>query len=134
MGAHTVKKDFSDWMELKHLIQHLSKRPRGYAQREIWWTSIGMNLGFEEDGKGVKHSRPVLIVRGFSKELFWGIPLSTTRNRGTYYHAFKIRGKTSVALLSQMRTFDTVRLRTRYGMVSEREFNTIKAKMHAILD
>lgn len=128
-----MRKDFTDWMELKSSINNSYKRPSGYRQQEVWWVSIGTNVGFEEDGKGIKYSRPVLIVRGFSKELFWGIPLSTTKNRGKYYYEFKVNGKPSVALLSQLRPFDTLRLITRYGSVAEDDFKVIKVRLHEIM-
>ena len=126
-------KDFTEWMALKTTLQNRNKRRFGYNEGEIWWNSIGKNLGFEEDGKGIEYSRPVLILRGFSKELFWGIPLSTTKNRGKYYYAFTLHGKTSIALLSQLRTFDTLRLAKRYGKVGPNTFKVIKMRVHTIL-
>jgi len=126
-------KDFREWMKLKTSLQNAEKRPRGYVQGEVWWTSVGENLGYEEDGKGNKYSRPVLIVRGFSKELLWAVPLSTTKNRGKYYHVFVVNGRTNVALLSQLRTLDTLRLRTKYGSASSRDFAIIKSKLRDFL-
>lgn len=128
-----MKKDFENWTKLKKSINNSYRRPSGYAQQEVWWVSIGTNVGFEEDGKGLRYSRPVLVIRGFSRELFWGIPLSTTKNRGTYYYAFDLQGKTSVALLSQLRPFDTLRLITKYGVINDDDFITIKKRIHDIL-
>lgn len=128
-----MKKDFTDWMEIKQRIQNSYNRPGGYAQQDIWWVSIGANVGFEEDGNGYRYSRPVLIVKGFSRELFWGIPLSTTSNRGKYYYEFNLKGKTSVALLSQLRPFDTLRLITKYAVIGDDDFMVINKKLHDIL-
>ena len=121
-------------MALKDSIHNSGKRPAGYKTREVWWVSVGKNVGFEEDGKGDFHNRPVLIIRGFSKELFFGVPLSTTDNRGKYYHDFMLNGKVSVALLSQMRAFDTLRLISKYGFINIQDFNNIKKKITAIIE
>lgn len=63
-------KDFGGWIKLKEQINEGGNRPPSYKERQIWWMSVGVNIGFEEDGKGTQYSRPVLIVKGFNKELF----------------------------------------------------------------
>lgn len=128
------KKDFKDWMVLKQSLHNSCSRPTWYKPREIWWVSIGKNIGFEEDGKGRYYNRPVLILHGFSKEFFLGIPLSHTKNRGKYYHDFVLNGEVSVALLSQIRAFDTIRLISKRGMMSIQDFSNIKKKIHYIID
>ncbi len=128
-----MNKNFNGWMTLKNSIHNSGSRP-GYKTREVWWVSIGRNVGFEEDGKGKFYNRPVLILRGFSKEFFLGIPLSHTSNRGKYYHDFIMNGKVSVALLSQMRAFDTLRLISKCGMISIQDFNNIKKKCITIIN
>ena len=129
-----MKKEFNKWMNLKNSIHNSKSRPVGYKTRDIWWTSIGTNVGFEEDGKGKFYNRPVIVLRGFSKELFLGIPLSHTKNRGKYYHDFIVNGDVSVALLSQIRAFDTLRLISKYGVVSIQDFKNIKQKINIMLD
>jgi mRNA interferase MazF len=128
-----MRKKFNGWMILKDAIHNSDKPSVFYKQREIWWVSIGRNVGFEEDGKGEYYSRPVLVIKGFSKQLFWGVPLSTTKNRGIYYHEFIVNDKTSVALLSQLRTFDTLRLVSKYGTASQRDFDVIKNKIKDLI-
>lgn len=133
MGASMTRKDFIDWTNLKNLIQNTRTRPKGYTEGEVWWASIGINVGFEEDGKGVEYNRPVLIIKGFSKELFWAFPLSTTKNRGKYYYPFELKGKTSVALLSQLRVLDTLRLNKRIGVIKSNDLLEIRVLVHKIL-
>lgn len=128
-----MKKNFTDWMEIKQRIQNSYERPHDYTQGEVWWVSIGKNVGFEEDGKGREFNRPVLILKGFSKDLFWGIPLSTTKKRGKYYYEFSLKDRVSVALLSQLRTFDTLRLLNKVGVIRSGDLNAIKSKLHEIL-
>jgi mRNA-degrading endonuclease toxin of MazEF toxin-antitoxin module len=61
--------------------------------------------------------------------------LSTTEKRGKYYHPFTIGDKTSVALLSQIRTMDSSRLGSggKIGVISRQELEVIKHKVRNIL-
>jgi mRNA interferase MazF len=107
---------------------------RGYKVGQIWWCSVGENVGHEEDGKGADFARPVLVVAGYSRRLFIGVPLSTTKNRGTHYHAFVADdGQESVALLMQIRAFDTARLRNRKTVIHKDELAKITDKIKRLL-
>ena len=119
-------KRFRAWHKLKVKINLSSNIPAGYKERDIWWVSIGHNIGIEEDGKGDMFNRPVLVVKGFSRYQFWGLPLSATGKEGKYYHKFVVNGKVSTALLSQLRVYDTRRLISKYGMLNVKDFNIIK--------
>lgn len=126
-------KRFRAWHKLKYRMNFSTSVPAGYKERDIWWVSIGHNVGTEEDGKGEMFNRPVLIVRGFSRYQFWGVPLSTTEKTGIYYHQFVVNGKVSTALLSQLRVYDTRRLISKYGMASASDFQTVKEQIKAFL-
>lgn len=126
-------KRFRAWHSLKIKINLSNNIPNGYKERDIWWVSVGHNVGIEEDGKGGDFSRPVLIVKGFSKYQFWGVPLSTTKKTGIYYHPFMACGNVSTALLSQLRVYDTRRLINKYGVVGVKDFATIKKKLQGFL-
>ena len=45
-----MEKDFQGWHQLKININESKKLPT-FNEREIWWCSIGTNIGFEMDGK-----------------------------------------------------------------------------------
>lgn len=124
-----MQKDFIAWHAVKAAI-HSKTKTVGYKEREVWWFALGHNVGCEEDGKGTDFTRPVLIVRGFSSALFWGLPLSTTNKRGIYYYPFtNAKGTTSVALLSQLRAFDTKRLIVKQEMINATDFAAIKRSL-----
>ena len=70
---------------------------------------------------------PVLILKVFNRRFCYVIPLSKTEKRGKYYYAFDGKtGKKSVALLSQIRAVDSVRLRDKIGMTNKKDFEEIK--------
>ena len=126
-------KDFQAWTAGKEAHEAASPPPY-FKEREVWWAALGVNIGYEEDGKGPDFSRPVLIVRKFGS-LFYAVPLSTTDRRGPFYHPFAYRpGRgESVALLSQLRALDSRRLLHKDGTVSQADFEAIRAALAALL-
>jgi mRNA interferase MazF len=121
-------------MPVKSSIHNSVNRPLGFKKRDIWYASVGENVGFEEDGKGKKFVRPVLILKVFGSQLCFVIPLSTTDKRGIFYHPFDAKtGKISVALLSQARTLDTARFHHKIGRVGSEDFAEIKKQLKELL-
>ncbi len=122
------------WNHIKKKLHNSSMLPKRYTEGEVWWTCLGCNIGYEEDGKGKEFSRPVIIIKGFSKSVIWTVPLSTTSKRGKYYMDFKLRDSgTSVALLSQLRVLDTKRLLKSIGIVDKRTLSILKLKLRQLL-
>ena len=54
-------KDFDGWIVKKKEYHYRDSLPPKFKERDIWWVSIGVNIGYEEDGKHEKYLRPVLI-------------------------------------------------------------------------
>jgi mRNA interferase MazF len=125
-------KDFGGWSVAK-LALELSKSERYFYEREIWWVSIGHNIGSEEDGKGASYSRPVLIFRKFNQSLFYGLPLSTTSRTGKYYFGITTLGIDDKVLLTQMRAYDAKRLINKIGVLTSTEHALIKRKFMVII-
>ena len=66
-----MEKDFDRWNINKKRL-HSQNVLHFYHEREIWWCSLGVNIGFEQDGTGKNFDRPVIVVRGFNKKyIFW---------------------------------------------------------------
>lgn len=127
-----MTKDFDKWNEHKKKINR-SSADLYFYEREVWWCSLGVNVGFEQDGKNTYFSRPVLILKKFSKDVFIGVPLSTSKKDGKYYFKFKFGDGESNALLSQVRLFDTKRLLDKLGKLPENLFKEIRQKVKDIL-
>jgi len=91
------KKDFAGWNTLK---QNLDNRQNASVptieEREIWWCSIGINVGDEEDGHNALYNRPVLVVRKFNTRIFWGVAMTTQRSF-LFSSAFKFLQKSTKA-------------------------------------
>lgn|SRR3989344_6932188 len=104
-----MSKDFSKWHAVKTEIEN-EYSEKLFREREIWWCSLGMNVGFEQDGKNERFERPVLVFRKFNKGMFWGIPITSKYKEGKFYFSFNIKNEIMVAILSQMRVLSSKRL------------------------
>ena len=122
-----MKKDFKKWHTKKEFLHHEKERPF-FHERKIWFCMLGLNVGFEQDGSGQEFLRPVLIIKKFNNEVFWGLPLTKTTKRGKYYHQFYIEGKKDIStvVLSQIRLIDAKRLQYKIGDLNEKGFLEIK--------
>ncbi len=56
-------KHFQEWIILKERLELRIDAAPFVNEGEIWWASIGENVGFEISGKSERFSRPVLIFR-----------------------------------------------------------------------
>lgn len=133
-----MKKDFQKWHNKKSHINNIEKRPF-FHEREIWFCYLGANVGFEQDGMGDDFLRPIVIVRKFNNEIFWGIPLTKSKKHANkkaekYYFAFSFMADVkSVAILSQIRLIDARRLSYRLGEIIEKDFFKLIEKLKALL-
>jgi len=123
-----MKKDFDKWNEKKKLVN--SREDRLYFKEgDIWWVNLGINIGFETDGKGEGFERPVLIIKKYNKYSFLAIPLSTSKKRNDYLVSLgEVDNKEAIAVLSQMRNIDSKRLINKIGFVSEVLLGEVKKK------
>jgi mRNA interferase MazF len=71
-----MEKEFDRWNLRKQEIDATSKEIR-FHEREIWWCSIGVNIGSEQHSQTGDFSRPVIIFKKWTPQIFWGIPLTT---------------------------------------------------------
>ncbi len=123
-----MEKQFDQWNEDKKRFEKNLAEVYFY-EREIWWCALGVNIGFEQDGRGDKFLRPILILRKWSDRVFLGIPLTKTKKTGKYYFpltTWGVRDIKSTLILSQVRLLDSNRLVDKIGMVKREEFVEIK--------
>src|ERR1035437_8517372 len=105
-----MEKEFDIWNIQKKEIQKIDHSSINFSEREVWWCSLGKNIGDEEDGKHSLFERPVLILRKFSKHTAIVLPLTTKGKRNLpFYHQLKPENH-SFVILSQVRLVSTKRL------------------------
>lgn len=122
-----MEKDFDGWNKQKREIEY-GVRPPFFKEREIWWTCLGLNIGFEQDGKNVGFKRPVLILKKFNQYIVLGVPLTTLKKEDRY-HVECVCNEDDVfrmAIISQIRLLDAKRFADKIGMVNDKSFLAVK--------
>lgn len=117
-------KGFHSWTILKEQIEFSEKKI--YAnKREIWWCSLGENVGTELCGKNELYERPVLVLKVFNAETIKILPLTSKKRVGKYYVDVSYQTKTSSGSLSQIKTISTKRLSRKIGKITQASFDII---------
>ena len=128
-----MEKHFDQWNQQKKHI-HESEGGKLYHEREMWWCSLGVNVGFEQDGAGVDHQRPVLILRGMSRQTCYVVPLTTSPKRHKYRIPIgQVENQQAVALISQIKLIDTKRLVNKIGFLDQPTFSVIRKAAKELL-
>jgi mRNA-degrading endonuclease toxin of MazEF toxin-antitoxin module len=123
-------KDFNSWIEVKSHLHNKDKAPM-LKEREIWWCSVGVNVGHEMDGKNSKtttkkdFTRPVLVFKKLSHTAFLGIPFTSKDKKGSWFYPLSIKDVESKLIFSQIRSFDSKRLQRRIEQIGSVEFERI---------
>lgn len=127
-----MKKDFLKWNNKKEFLHNDKERPF-FHEGEVWFCSLGINVGFEQDGKGESFLRPIIIIKKFNQESFWSLPLTKHQKKGKYYFSFNLNDKISTAILSQIKLTDGKRLNYKIGNISRNDFIEIKKRLRQLL-
>ena len=119
-------KDFENWNHLKKNIDKNYKPPL-FREREIWWCSIGINIGYEILVKGNSFTRPVLIIKKYSAFSFCGIPMTSKIQKSNHLtYQIDCKDTPSLLLFSQMRILDARRLHKKIEKIGTECFEDVK--------
>jgi mRNA-degrading endonuclease toxin of MazEF toxin-antitoxin module len=119
-----VNKDFDSWNNLKKNI-HLKEVGVFCNVREVWWASIGLNIGSEEDGKNEMFERPVLIIKVFNKSMLRIIPLTSTVRNNSNHVPIRHEGVEGSVILSQLKTISAQRLTRKLCRLPNEDYKAI---------
>ena len=114
-------------------MENIGHATLSFHEREIWWCSIGLNLGDEQDGKNELFERPVLIIKKFNNKICWVLPMTTKQKDGIYYHQLEHDGKIFSVILSQIRLVSVKRFRRFIRKISPHQFEKIQNKLASFL-
>ncbi len=114
-------KEFDVWSKLKTVLDNKPQVPF-VKEREIWWCSLGLNIGSEEDGKNNLFERPVLIIKKYNKDLVKIIPLTSNTQEGVYKKIVSVDGESQGLLISHIRSVSTKRFSDRFGILDKKQF------------
>ncbi|MEK9159763.1 MAG: type II toxin-antitoxin system PemK/MazF family toxin [Patescibacteria group bacterium] len=119
-------KKFLEWIGLKERLHSIVHEAPHVSEGEIWWVSIGENVGAEINGKNYLFSRPAIIFRKLTHGFYFVIPVTTQLRTGTWYVSFSQQGREMTACLQHARSVDHRRLSTRLGELDEVDYKRVK--------
>ncbi len=125
-------KNFDQWNNLKKELQNISKF-KIFDKKEIWWCSLGINVGVEQNGKNKNFERPVLVFRKFNKDSFWALPLTSRDKTGKFYYQIEYKNKKYSIILSQIRLVSSKRLLRRIRKIDNSDFYKIGRKLKKLV-
>ncbi len=127
-------KDFDNWNFKKKQIDNNGEN-KFYHSRDIWWCKLGLNIGYEQDGKDEDFQRPVLIVRGLSKNICIVLPLTTSKEEHKYRVSVGVvDNKEAKAIISQIKVVDTKRFVEKIGVLDRENFSKIIKSIKGLFD
>lgn len=124
-----MEKDFDDWNNLKKLIHKKEINDEfNFHSGDVWWTTLGINIGKEINGKNETFERPVLILKVINKHTLYVLPLTSKDHFTDKYH-FKVNyedGGSGVVVFSQMRVVSSNRLLRKLSKINKEDLEEIK--------
>jgi len=129
-----MESKFNNWNTLKQDINEKDIKIN-IKEKNIYFISIGQNIGTESYGKGEQFLRPVIVYKKLGHNYFLGIPLTSKIKDGSYYFTFNIKnGKKNTAMLNQIKTFDAKRVVSYAGKLSNNIYKNLTLKLDEFLN
>lgn len=126
------RKSLRYWSKVKIDIE-LKESPRFCKKGDVWWCSLGQNIGTEQNGSGDKFQRPVLVLKIFNHKTILIIPLTTSDKTNIYRkYVGIIRGKHAKAIICQLRTISSKRLTEKITTMDKKIFKQTKKEVRKI--
>lgn len=130
-----MEKDFDTWNTLKKIVNENDRQVFGYP-REVWWCSLGINVGAEVDGKNENFERPVIIMRVYNKETMLVLPTTSKEKKDKFHIAIEVDSvnqktgehykKKVYVKLTQSRVISNKRLLRKVDVINEVDFEMIQ--------
>lgn len=128
-----MKKEFDSWNTFKKDMDAKSSKMFCHP-REIWWCSLGVNVGFEQNGTGDNFDRPVLVIKGFNEHVFLGVALTGRQKTGKWHFPLgTVDDRQASVVLSQVRIIDTKRLIKKVMTIDQKTFEDLKMALKRAL-
>lgn len=117
--------NFDDWNDKKKRL-HNAERNILFKEGQIWWCSLGVNVGEEVLGKGKLYLRPVIVLRKITRSSCVVIPTTTQPKQGSWYFPFEVNNLKRWALMHQIRSVSIKRFYKRESTLPEGDFEKFK--------
>lgn len=127
-----MEKDFDEWNKLKKVLNKKQNIPFA-NNREIWWCSVGVNIGTEEDGKNELFERPIIILRVLNKNTLRVAPLTSKEKSDNHHFLISYLNRSGSVILSQIKTISTKRLSRKLTRLEKGQFDKLIDKIREVI-
>lgn len=123
-------KDFYSWIKLKKELDNSNRKPFAHI-REVWWCSLGVNIGAEADGKNENFERPCIVLKVYNTESLLILPLTSKVKEDKFHFKIEVKNKLGeiklvYVKLTQPRIISSKRLIRKVDTVDKEVFQDIK--------
>ena len=125
---------YNNWNIKKQEIQFSDIEETYFKEGDVWWCSLGQNIGSESYGKGKDYRRPILVIRKLSEDLCIALPLTSKKKVGTWFVDILLNDESRCVMLYQIRTLNRKRFQRKMGEVSIEDFIKVKEKLESLLE
>ncbi|MFA4831449.1 MAG: type II toxin-antitoxin system PemK/MazF family toxin [Patescibacteria group bacterium] len=124
-----MDKPFDKWNTLKKRI-HARQNIPIFHEREIWWCALGVNVGYEQDGKNDLFERPILVLKKFNKDVLLILPLTRSKHQTVF--KYDLGHNDSAVILSQVRLISSRRLLRKMRKMTGWQFREVIVRVKQI--
>ena len=134
--TESMQKYFDKWNEEKKRLDSSESEKRPFPREQwVWVCSVGINIGFEQNGTSNEFERPVLVVKKFNNKMYWVVPLSSKQKPFDFYYNFTDPSERPVALISsQLRLISIQRFKREMYKLSDIDFDNLRAQLKGFLE
>jgi mRNA interferase MazF len=121
-----------DWNAVQARMQ-ISVQSQFPVRKQIWWASIGQNIGVEVNGKNNRFERPVLVLYAFNSHSLLVAPLTSTTDKHRFLIKFEHCGKIESVNISQLRTLSGKRFIKKISIMPANDFERVLTAIQEFL-
>ena len=121
-----MQHEFDQWNQLKQQLASRDAKAPYVTEGDIWWFSLGKNVGSEINGKSDQFSRPAVIFKKLAHHLYFVLPTTTQQRTGTWYVPIRHKGKNMTVCLQQARIVDAKRISSKIGTLDDADMERIR--------
>ena len=121
-----ISETFKKWNNLKIRIHKFDKffNPK---VGEIWWVSLGQNIGVEINGKNNRFERPALIIKVFNHHAILVAPITGMTKEGEFFiHFINNKNIQNSVNISQLRVVSIKRFLRKAGEMNYQDLDKVR--------
>lgn len=126
-----MEKDFDKWNTVKKTLEE--RTDIFCNKREIWWCSVGANVGAEASGKNELFERPALILKIYNIQSVLVAPLTSKPKSDKYHTRINYENRNGWVVLSHARTISPRRLQRKMCRIGKKQYQKVMNDWFSLL-